>query len=615
MARRCALIVANESYADARLSKLRAPARDAEALARVLGDPGIGGFDLDLAVNDLEHVLRRRIGKFFADRDRDDLLLLHMSCHGLKDDEGHLYFAAADTRVDELDATAVSADYVNRQMSRSRSRRIVLLLDCCYSGAFARGMTPRAGDSVDVKERFEGRGRAVLTASSAIEYSFEGDELSGRGNPSVFTSAVVRALETGDADRDRDSWISVNELYDYVYTAVREATPKQRPHMWLFDVEGDLHIARAVRGASSASAQRPAAAGLVAVAPSSRQGRAARYARRISGRRLGIAGVVVSLAIVAGVAAIVAAGGPTQHQSAGLSATVALTQPAPAPKTRLISGVGTRPFGVAADGDAYSVWVSDLAGGDVRRFDTGADNVIGRLPVGGQPSWLAIGAGSVWVPSRDAGTVTLLSVSRKLKATKTIGVGRGAYSVAVAGGTAWVVNADRNTVTRIETTTNRAEGPPTPVGRAPSGVAADADGAWVANNKSNTVTHIDTNGTVSRGAIGVGDQPNGVTVTNNGIVWVANTGSDSITRISATTGKVIGHPIQVGRAPLGITSGGGFVWVTDSADDDVRRLNPSTGSYAGKPIPVGRDPTSIAVSGNSAWVANSDDGSVTEIDF
>ena len=616
MARRSALIVANASYADPRLSKLRAPARDAEALARVLGDPAIGGFDLDLAVNDLEHVLRRRIGKFFADRDRDDLLLLHMSCHGLKDDEGHLYFAAADTRVDELDATAVSAEYVNRQMTRSRSRRIVLLLDCCYSGAFARGMTARAGDLVDVKERFEGRGRAVLTASSAIEYSFEGEELSGRGNPSVFTSAVVRALETGDADRDRDSWISVSELYDYVYSAVRDATPKQRPHMWLFDLEGDLRIARAVNRASSASAHAPAIADPAAMPPSSRHGRAAGYARRgVSAKRVGIVGVLVSLAIVAAVAVIVAAGGSTHHQSASTSATGTLTQAAGAPKSvQLIGGVGIRPFGVAADLDAYSVWVSDLAG-DVRRLDTGAGDVQERpLAVGGRPSWLAIGEASVWVPSRDAGTVTRLSVIRKLEATKTIDVGRGAYSVAVAAGTAWVVNADRNSVTRIDTTTNRVEDPSIAVGRAPRGVAADAAGAWVTNSGSNTVTHIDVNGRVSGRAIGVGNQPNGITIIN-GMVWVANTRSDSITRISATSGKVIGHHLRVGREPFGITSGDGYVWVTNSADNDVVRLNPSTGTTVGKTIRVGPTPTSIAVSGSSAWVANSDGGSITEIDF
>ena len=49
-----------------------------------------------------------------------------------------------------------------------------------------------------------------------MEYAFEGDELTGEGRPSVFTSAIVKALETGEADRDQDSWISVRELYDYV---------------------------------------------------------------------------------------------------------------------------------------------------------------------------------------------------------------------------------------------------------------------------------------------------------------------------------------------------------------------------------------------------------------
>ena len=30
-------------------------------------------------------------------------------------------------------------------MNRSRSRRVVLLLDCCYAGAFERGLVARAG--------------------------------------------------------------------------------------------------------------------------------------------------------------------------------------------------------------------------------------------------------------------------------------------------------------------------------------------------------------------------------------------------------------------------------------------------------------------------------------
>jgi hypothetical protein len=243
--RRSALIIANDDYQDAGLGRLRAPARDAEALARVLAEPTIGGFEVDVVSNQPEWRLRRTIGAFFTDRSRDDLLLLHFSCHGVKDDSGQLYFATTDTELANLDATAVPADFVNRHMSRSHSRRIVLLLDCCYSGAFARGMMAKAGTGVELRERFEGRGRIVLTASSAMEYAFEATELArDDGRPSIFTRALVRGLETGEADGDGDGHVSVDELYDYVYEQVLTETPKQTPGRWNFEVAGDLLIAR-----------------------------------------------------------------------------------------------------------------------------------------------------------------------------------------------------------------------------------------------------------------------------------------------------------------------------------------------------------------------------------
>jgi hypothetical protein len=241
---RSALIVANDRYQDPRLRRLRAPTRDAEALARVLGDPEIGDFQVKVVTNEPEHRLRREIAAFFADRGRDDLVLAHFSCHGVKDDSGQLYFATPDTELQNLDATAVPADFVNRHMTRSRSRRVVLLLDCCYSGAFARGMLHRADRTIDVAERFEGRGRIVLTASSAMEYAFEDAALTqAEGQPSVFTRALVQGLQTGDADRDGDGHISVDELYDYVFDQVRTANTKQTPGRWDFELQGDFLIA------------------------------------------------------------------------------------------------------------------------------------------------------------------------------------------------------------------------------------------------------------------------------------------------------------------------------------------------------------------------------------
>ena len=246
---RSALIVASYDYADPGLRRLRAPASDAQALAGVLRDPGIGGFEVRTLLNAPAHEVSLAVEEFFADRRPDDLLVVHFSCHGVKDEDGELYFATSNTLLGRLGATAVAAEFVNRRMSRSRSRRVVLLLDCCYAGAFERGMTARAGAEMGIESQFGGRGRAVITASSSMEYAFEGDQLADARElaPSVFTSALVEGLETGEADRDRDGQVGLDELYDYVYDAVRATTPNQTPGKWTFGVEGELYIARRSR--------------------------------------------------------------------------------------------------------------------------------------------------------------------------------------------------------------------------------------------------------------------------------------------------------------------------------------------------------------------------------
>ena len=247
--KRSALIIASDDYTDTGLKRLRAPASDARALAAVLRDPGIGDFEVRTLLNEPAHEVNLAVEEFFADRHADDLLLLHFSCHGVKDEDGELYFAMADTRLRRLGATAVAAEFVNRRMSRSRSRRVVLLLDCCYAGAFEHGMTSRAGEGVGIETQFGGRGRAVITASSAMEYAFEGDQLTDTRAlaPSVFTSALVEGLETGDADRDQDGLVALDELYDFVYDKVRTVTPNQTPGKWTFGVQGELVIARRSR--------------------------------------------------------------------------------------------------------------------------------------------------------------------------------------------------------------------------------------------------------------------------------------------------------------------------------------------------------------------------------
>ncbi|MFF5077926.1 SIR2 family protein [Actinoplanes sp. NPDC000266] len=245
---RAALIVACDEYEDAKLGRLRAPTHDAEALARVLGDPEIGDYQVRTLLNRGAYEINQEIEGFFSDRRKDDLLVLYFSCHGIKDDNGRLHFAARDTKMRRLAATGISSVFVNEQIDLSRSKRKILLLDCCYSGAFARGLAARADPSAHVKESFGGHGLAVITASDAMEYAWEGDELTlDASRNSVFTTCLVRGLETGEADGDGDGQISVGDLYDYLFEHVREAMPGQTPTKSEQGVRGEMIIARSVR--------------------------------------------------------------------------------------------------------------------------------------------------------------------------------------------------------------------------------------------------------------------------------------------------------------------------------------------------------------------------------
>ncbi|WP_199881452.1 caspase family protein [Streptomyces sp. CB03911] len=248
------MIIANDEYTDEGLKQLRSPAQDAVALGDVLREPQVGGFDVEIIRNESAHDAEAHIEDFFVDCGPDDLLLLHFSCHGLKNESGELFFAASNTRPNRLASTAIPADFVHRCIRDSRSRQKVLLLDCCYGGAFTQGSHVRASGDLNVLDSFDGgradrgRGWAVITASNGMEYAFEGDHLAEEGHQqaSVFTSSVVEGLVTGDADRDEDGRISLDELYDYVFDRVRDRNPHQTPSR-IVDLQGDLYVARSRR--------------------------------------------------------------------------------------------------------------------------------------------------------------------------------------------------------------------------------------------------------------------------------------------------------------------------------------------------------------------------------
>lgn len=166
----------------------------------------------------------------------------------MKDLHGRLYFAASNTRHDRLASTAVSSAFVNEQMERSRASAKVALLDCCYSGAFAKGLTPKSAPTGNLAGQICGRGSYVITATNSLEYAYEGTGITeDHAMSSSFTELVVTGLKTGRADWDGDGLISPEDLYWYLDKEFRSAGKPQTPTSFSSGVQGAIHIAQARR--------------------------------------------------------------------------------------------------------------------------------------------------------------------------------------------------------------------------------------------------------------------------------------------------------------------------------------------------------------------------------
>jgi len=157
MARKYALVVGNSRYDDPSLERLKTPDVDVPALESVLKAPDIGQFDEVITLhNEGVAAVRKAIAVFYDQRKSDDLLFFYFSGHGVKDEQGHLYLALRDTELSVLAGTAVETAFVSGRMDRSYSKRQVVVLDCCHSGAFAHGTKGAQGGSVGTAEAFEG---------------------------------------------------------------------------------------------------------------------------------------------------------------------------------------------------------------------------------------------------------------------------------------------------------------------------------------------------------------------------------------------------------------------------------------------------------------------------
>jgi formylglycine-generating enzyme required for sulfatase activity len=235
--RKIALLVGISEYEEG-LEALPSAVKDVAALREVLVNPDMGEFadaDVTVLTNPDRQEMETAIYTLFANCEKKDLVLLYFSGHGVLDtaNGSELYFSTRNTRKVNnqlLPPTAVSADSIRAWMERSKSQRKVIILDSCFSGAFAKGVKAKDDGSINPQDFLGGEGMAILTASTSTQYAMtqEGFDLS------IYTHYLVEGIRTGGAGRDVDGKITVEGLHNYAKAKVKKQAPAMTPEFYPF---------------------------------------------------------------------------------------------------------------------------------------------------------------------------------------------------------------------------------------------------------------------------------------------------------------------------------------------------------------------------------------------
>lgn len=239
-----AVLIGNSKFPDEldkeNLKDLHCPENDVDGLGKVLASER-GEFDVLPLKNQPSHKILRELQRKVKQAEADDLLLLYYAGHGKPNKAGILHLTTFDTVLAELESSAISINRVYEILDTAKCKKVVILLDCCFSGAAKDGFRGTIDDKL--QQLNNSRGTYLITASTKEQLAYE-SVAEGYG---LFTKHLIAGLETGEADKDGDGWVSMNELYDYVQRKVVAENPAQQPTKHVKEERGGLFIIKSGR--------------------------------------------------------------------------------------------------------------------------------------------------------------------------------------------------------------------------------------------------------------------------------------------------------------------------------------------------------------------------------
>jgi WD40 repeat protein len=251
--RSVAVVIGINAYSHG-LQPLQNAVRDASALGDALERQGfevLRLLDAEASLSALSHLVTQRLPTLEPALDR---LLIYFAGHGLAhtDEQHNLsgYLLPADARRDEP-SSYWPMDSLREALGRLSCRHLLLVLDCCFAGAFPRSASRdiRPPESLAPPlfiERFRHftAHRSFQLLLSAAHDEFASDRLlsrhsqesQGDGSHSPFAHALLEALQyPSPADFNQDGLATASELYVSLRDRLIDSHSQQTPSLWHLD--------------------------------------------------------------------------------------------------------------------------------------------------------------------------------------------------------------------------------------------------------------------------------------------------------------------------------------------------------------------------------------------
>jgi replicative superfamily II helicase len=210
------LFIGIDRHASQGINWLSCAKRDAIALHALFADT-LGGETVLLTDHEATRAAIETHFTRLSECSADDMVVITFSGHGSESHELVTY----DADPADLSRTAIPLDQLADWFSRIPARRLVCVLDCCFSGGIGAKVLkidaqPRSLSSTDaLLIQLSGEGRLILTASLPTEEAWESAKV-GHG---LLTYHLLQALQGAEEVRT-GSKIGLYRLLEFVTTRV-----------------------------------------------------------------------------------------------------------------------------------------------------------------------------------------------------------------------------------------------------------------------------------------------------------------------------------------------------------------------------------------------------------